>query len=616
MTDPTPATDAHIDTTETDTDQPWRRLAPGMLVVEPLREILKFIPMLLVLLFAGRAGESGPPWGLIGTAAVVALGISRWLTTRYRITPTVVEVRRGLIQRKHLTVPRDRVRTVDVSAHPLQRVLRLVKVQIGTGTSHQGAQELALDGLPAGAAGPLRAELLHRGRTASPQRARIGTAGSGHIAPQRPEQQPAEHLRPEQRPAEHLRPEQQPAERAHRLPGDPHESDPHHSDPHHSDPQEIDQDTRQPDPEETELARLDPRWVLYAPATLSGVITAAFLIGLGWRLLNEASLNPAQFAIVQTALGYLRSTPLWVDILQGAAVVVLVVTLLSLAGYLLSFWGYRLVRHSRGTLQVTRGLLTTRATSIEERRLHGVERTEPLLLRAAGGARLQAIATGLRERGSDRVRALLVPPAPLRTVLGVEAAVLGAATAEDPPLRKHGPAARRRRYTRALGAAGVVVVVVGLITWGFGTSPWVAVASLLALPVAALLAADSYRNLGHTVSGNALISRSGSLLRRRSVLAVPGVIGMTIRQSVFQRRSGLLTLTATTAAGSQHYAVADVPEPAGLELLAALLPQAAAVLAPSTRGPFVTDDKAGPHGARLPHSDKTLPGLWSGGAKG
>ena len=108
-----------------------------MLLVEPVRELIKFIPMLVVLIFAGRAGDSGPPWGLIGTAAVIALGISRWLTTRYRITPTVVEVRKGLLQRKHLTVPRDRVRTVDVSAHPLQRVLRLVKVQIGTGTSHQ-----------------------------------------------------------------------------------------------------------------------------------------------------------------------------------------------------------------------------------------------------------------------------------------------------------------------------------------------------------------------------------------------------------------------------------------------------------------------------------------------
>ena len=106
---------------------------------------------------------------------------------------------------------------------------------------------------------------------------------------------------------------------------------------------------------------------------------------------------------------------------------VIVVTLLSVAGYVLSFWGYRLTRHPGGTLQVSRGLLTTRATSIEERRLRGVERSEPLLLRV--GRRRPA--AGDRDRsassGSERGSALLVPPAPLRTVVEVEAAVLGSA---------------------------------------------------------------------------------------------------------------------------------------------------------------------------------------------
>ena len=102
-------------------DPPWRRLAPGMLLVEPVRELIRFIPMLIVLIFAGRVGDTGPPWGLVATGAVIALGISRYATTRYRISDALVEVRRGVFQRRHLTVPRDRIRTVDVSAHPLQR---------------------------------------------------------------------------------------------------------------------------------------------------------------------------------------------------------------------------------------------------------------------------------------------------------------------------------------------------------------------------------------------------------------------------------------------------------------------------------------------------------------
>jgi putative membrane protein len=515
-------------------DLPWRRLATGMLLVEPAREIIKFIPLLIALIFAGRAGESGPPWGLIGTAAVIALGISRWLTTRYRITPTVIEVRKGLLQRKHLTVPRDRVRTVDVSAHPLQRVLGLVKVQIGTGTSHHGAELLALDGLRASTSSSLRAELLHhaKGPTARPAETVPSDSGGLDDVADRP--------------------------RDTDRPGDTDG--------------------------ETELARLDPRWIGFAPATLSGVVTAAVLIGFGWRILNEAQLDPAQFSLIHQALRHLSSTPVWVDVLQGGIAVLIVITLLSVAGYLLSFWGYRLTRHAGGTLGVSRGLLTTRSTSIEERRLHGLERSEPLLLRVVGGARLQAIATGLRHRGSERGGALLVPPAPLRTVLEVETKVLGSAEPGHHRLIQHGPAARRRRYTRALGLAGLIIVALFGLTWWTDRPPFVASISLLLLPLAALLAGDRYRNLGHALVNNRLITGSGSVVRRHVVLAVPGVIGLTIRQSMFQRRGGLVSVTATTAAGSQHYEVPDVPVELARPLLVALLPECGSLMtAPATK---------------------------------
>jgi len=259
-------------------------------------------------------------------------------------------------------------------------------------------------------------------------------------------------------------------------------------------------------------------------------------------------------------------------------VVLIAVTLLSVAGYVLSFWGYRLTRHPGGTLGVSRGLLTTRSTSVEERRLRGLERSEPLLLRAVGGARLQAIATGLRHRGAERGGALLVPPAPLRTVVEVEAKVLGSADIGHSALVQHGPAARRRRYTRALGVAGLIVVALFGLAWWTGQPPFAASVSLLLLPLAAWLARDRYRSLGHAIVGNRLITRVGSLVRRRVVLDVPGVIGLTMRQSMFQRRSGLITVTATTAAGAQHYEMPDVPVEMAGTLANALLPECGSFL--------------------------------------
>ena len=59
-----------------------------------------------------------------------------------------------------------------------------------------------------------------------------------------------------------------------------------------------------------------------------------------------------------------------------------------------------------------------------------------------------------------------------------------------------------------------------------------------ASPLACLLAVDRYRSLGHAVVAGWLVFRQGSLVRRRCVLEVDGVIGWTLRQSFFQRRTG------------------------------------------------------------------------------
>jgi putative membrane protein len=85
---------------------------------------------------------------------------------------------------------------------------------------------------------------------------------------------------------------------------------------------------------------------------------------------------------------------------------------------------------------------------------------------------------------------------------------------------------------------------------------------LVLLPIGALLAADRYRSLGHAVSASAdgvtLVGRHGSLVRRRVMLSRDGIIGWNVHQSFFQRRAGLATLIATTAAGHQHYEIVDV----------------------------------------------------------
>ena len=117
-------------------------------------------------------------------------------------------------------------------------------------------------------------------------------------------------------------------------------------------------------------------------------------------------------------------------------------------------------------------------------------------------------------------------------------------------------------------AAGLV----GFTWWADLPTPLYPVGVVLALASAWPLAADRYRSLGHTVVDGHLVVRLGSLHRRRTVLAIDGIIGVTIRQSLFQRRAGLVTVIATTAAGAQHYDIPDLPETVAIDLARTLVP--------------------------------------------
>ena len=138
-------------------------------------------------------------------------------------------------------------------------------------------------------------------------------------------------------------------------------------------------------------------------------------------------------------------------------------------------------------------------------------------------------------------------------------AILGDAAPLAAALTGHGARAVRRRYTRALVPVLVLAVGLALLNWGANWPVWPWRGAAVLVPIAVLIAADRARNLGHTLVNGFLVTRQGSLVRRRSALSGAGVVGWNIRQSFFQRRAGVATLTATTAAGKQSYQVLDVP---------------------------------------------------------
>ena len=149
---------------------PWRRLDPRMLVVGPLGNLAQLLPVLLLVLFTDRPGGANQIGYAAGGALLVVLaGVVRWQTTRYRITEERVELRTGLFRRQRRSVPRDRIRTVDLTAPLVHRFfsLSVVQVRSATGAGLDGAGRVDLDAVSKAEAERLRRALLDRTAAAS-----------------------------------------------------------------------------------------------------------------------------------------------------------------------------------------------------------------------------------------------------------------------------------------------------------------------------------------------------------------------------------------------------------------------------------------------------------------
>jgi len=527
--------------------QLWRRLSRRSMIVRPLTDLVRLLPLVAGLLILHTRTGGGLVWGVLASVFAVLTGLVHWATTRYMITAERVYLRRGLLNQKTLSVARDRIRTVDVTAHLLHRALGVCRVSIGTGRNDlRSGESFHLDGVTRTEAEQLRIELLTGPGTKAPLATAPPAVASASAAAQAA-------VRPDAVPARQL------GERT------------------------------------TEILRLRLSWLRFAPLTLTGLVVLGVLFGAVIQITNATEVNIAATDPVQRVVTDFTALSVVQRILAGGSVLLACYVLIAMIGYIAVFWNFRLVGLGADTLRVTRGLLSVRATTISLARLRGVEISESLLLRAARGARCIAIATGLHVgRGAEREGSVLSPPAPRAVALHVATAVLGLPEALCAgPLIQHGPAARRRRYVRALAGALAVIAAIYLATQAQSGPAWVWICSFALLPAAALLAADRYRSLGHRLAGGWLVTRTGSLARRRNIISTDAIIGWRVHQTWFQRRQGLITLTATTAAGQQHYSVRDVPVAEGLalataatgELLDPFLRKATADLAGSAAAP-------------------------------
>lgn len=527
----------------------WQNLHPFSVWASIIVVGAFLIPSALVgavaVLLAGKQ-----PWGLgvmgdvllslaITGGALAFLAVMGYLdmlrlrATRFRVTAERMEMRSGIIATSVRSIPRERVRSVDVAAPVYARVLGLCSVTVGTGEKvGSGAEQLTLLYVTAEQGERLRRDLLRRGTDATREE---GAEAAGT--------------------------------------------------------------------EEAELARFEGRWLAYAPVTTAtlgvGLGAVTGLLGLnaqtggaGWEWVSDKAGLPSAAEVSAFVMSQaLTVVPLFLLGLLVSGVVVLTAVALE------TWWNYRLTREPDGTVRLRRGLLTSVSLSVEGRRLNGVTLHEPYLLRLSGAADVRAVATGLSGADEQKTSAKsrLSPPMPRPRARRLAADLMRTPDSPlDTALAAHPRAALRRRFTRAgvVTAAGLVLSAVLAWLHTRATAAWWEVvreaeSELILVPLAtglvesaplwlwAVLAAGiaaaafwyavgSYRGLGHALHPRYLVVRKGMAVRDTVTLERAAVIGWRISRSPFQRRLGLATVAATTAAGRGVYEARDVSMGQGL----------------------------------------------------
>ncbi|OOC53756.1 MULTISPECIES: PH domain-containing protein [Nocardiopsis] len=536
----------------------WQRLHPfsvwASTVVAGVFLLPSAIVGTVVLVVAGQSlwALAPVPGALAFLAFMTYLDMLRLRATRYRVTAERMEMRSGIVAKAYRSIPRERVRSVDVAAPLYARIFGLCSVTVGTGEKvGPGSDQLQLLYVTAEQGEWLRRDLLYRGTPTA-----AGPSGA---------------------------------------PGDAADGEPGAG-----------------GDEETELARLDRRWFAYAPATTAtlgvglGAITGLLGLnaqtgGTGWDWISEQTGLPSIAEMSSFVVArFLLVVPLTLLGLLVSGVIVLTAVAVE------TWWDYRLTREADGTVRLRRGLLTSVSLSVEGRRLNGVTLHEPFVLRRTGGADVRAVATGLAAADDKKTNAKsrLSPAMPRQRARELAADLMRTPDSPlDVPLAAHPRAALRRRFTRATVVTVLGAVLAGALAWlqtmisaawwkvvheaerefipvPLATSTveaapswgW-AVLAVLISAVAFWYAVGSYRGLGHGLHPRYLVVRQGMAVRDTVTLERSAVIGWRITHSPFQRRLGLADVAATTAAGQGMYAANDVGLGQGLAWAGEAVPE-------------------------------------------
>ena len=305
-------------------------------------------------------------------------------------------------------------------------------------------------------------------------------------------------------------------------------------------------------PEVTEreiIRKLGMRDLVLHGLTSNHLLSALAILGAAWAFADDVlpdSIYKRLGQFLQVAAGEMFRQGLRAALFvlaAGLAAAMIVGLIVSVIGSVGRFFNYTLTRHG-DELQRSYGLLTRRASSLPRHRIQVLKIEEGMIRRWFGLATIRADISGSKKEGEDdnKGRDVLLPIAwrnELQFLLSVFFPTLAADETEWKQVSK---LAIRRGTMVSVALLLLVIVLLCAVTQSLN-GLWL----LPLIPLLYWINVKSYHEFGYALGAQYFRTRQGWLGRATYIVPIEKSQVIVVRQSPFDRRLQLATLSVDTA---------------------------------------------------------------------
>lgn len=482
-----------------------QRLHPTTLFFNLFSILRQFLIPGLIVIFLGR-GERFDVWIMVLIIPAIIAAIVKYISLRYVFADEELIVKQGILNRTERHIPYPRIQNIDTSQNLLHRILNVADVTIQTASGTE--PEAVLKVMSLNSVSYMRGKIFGQSNLS----ARVEKVG-----------------------------------KAEEIPSDKD---------HGTDGQQSSEGV------EADLySKLLLRKLTFGDLVINGIISnrglvaVAALLGLIYQF--DIGLPKESMEEFLDSLNIFETFSTMVTIglaLLFLVIVVVLLRLLSILWSLISLYDYMITRANQ-ELRIEYGLFTRVSLTIPIHRIQVIEIKQTVLHRLFRSASITARTAGsARDEQGGRRQDWLLPWIPYHEISQFLSQIDGGIRFDFQDWRAVAPKAWRRVFVKRLIILSIFCVILG--SWSI---PWGVSSFIFFVPTLVLYSRKYARNLGYAIDDRMFWTKVGWLRKTIRLTQFQKMQMITLKNSPFDRRHQMATVSVDTANAGQADEILTVP---------------------------------------------------------